>query len=214
MKNIRNIIIISLLLVGFACGSEEEPKDETSENSNTETISENTEQDSNTPETTENIGETNAEFEAFLSNFDKAKLPYKQSLSEKENSESKLVSQEIAIKYLTAAEDYTTADMLDAFEYTDYYFVSIPIRTAKFVAVVYIRYEMTSNYYVLATYNNQGEYIASVDFANYQLIGAGPEAGHEYFTNGEISASMEVSIIYEETSEKFQISETGEITQK
>ena len=99
-------------------------------------------------------------------------------------------------------------------EYTDFFFVSNPFKTEQFCAIIYARFEMGSTYYFLCTYDNDGKLISNIDFAAYEIIGAGPQAGQEYNTKGKIDTEHKVTVTaYEETT-NYKIKDNGDIVKE
>ncbi len=197
----------------WSCSDDEEQKDtENTENQIIEDVQDennNSEaQENQTPEN-EQEPQLDADYKAFLSQFESVKLPYE--LNPQQDDVSGKISLEKQIKYLAKAEDLGKADLEEMAEYTDYFFVSNPVQTAKYSAIVYARFEMGSTYYFLCTYDNDGELISNIDFAAYELIGAGPQAGQEYNTKGKIDTDYKVTVKYDEETTNYQIKENGEI---
>lgn len=172
------------------------------EKENTETQDKQIQEDKKEPQ-------LNAEYKAFLTQFKNAGLPYE--LNPEQEDVFGKISVENQIKYLAEAEDLEKADFEEMAEYTDFFFVSRPVQTKDFNVVVYARFEMGSTYYFLCTYNNDGELIANIDFAAYELIGAGPQAGQEYNTKGKIDTDLKVTVKSNEETINYQIMENGEI---
>jgi hypothetical protein len=73
---------------------------------------------------------------------------------------------------------------------------------------------MGSNYYLLCTFDNQGKLISFIDFAMYQLIGAGPQAGQEFSATGSIDKNYLVKVLSDEGTDYYQIRDDGKIIKK
>ncbi|RLD68681.1 MAG: hypothetical protein DRI95_02305 [Bacteroidetes bacterium] len=153
--------------------------------------------------------ELNIEFKAFLTQFKAVSLPYE--LNPEQEDVFGKISVENQIKYLAKAEDLEKADFEEMAEYTDFFFVSRPVQSKEFNAVVYARFEMGSTYYFLCTFDNDGKLIANIDFAAYELIGAGPQAGREYNTKAKIETDLKVMVITDEETLSYLIKENGSI---
>lgn len=151
----------------------------------------------------------NEKFSAFLSKFTKTSLPY--SINPNGNEEYKKIPMNEQVSYLSKAEGLSKADLEDMKDYTDFYYVSNPINTDKYHAIIYGRFEQGSVYYFLCTYNNDGKLISHVDFAAYEMMSVGPQSGHEYYSKGLINDKHEVEVKTEEETEKYTINENGEI---
>jgi len=149
------------------------------------------------------------DFKEFVNQFKTVDLPYE--LDPQQDDVFGKISVENQVKYLAKAEDLEKADFEEMAEYTDFFFVSRPVRTMDFNAIVYARFEMGSTYYFLCTYNNDGKLISNIDFAAYELIGAGPQAGQEYNTKGKIDTEHKVMVISDEETINYQIKDNGEI---
>jgi hypothetical protein len=72
---------------------------------------------------------------------------------------------------------------------------------------------MGSTYYFLCTYDNDGRLISHIDFAAYEMMSAGPQAGQEYFTKGLINENREIEVKTEEGTSKYKIQEDGKIAE-
>lgn len=208
MKKIL-FVLLTFSISLWSC-SDEPSDNENPENSvSTTIIDETPEPQDNNLQTEAQEPQLNADYKAFLNKFDNASLPY--SLDPEKDDVSGKIPLEKQIKYLAKAEDLTKADFEDMAEYTDYFFVSKPVESNKFNAVIYARFEMGSTYYFLCTYNNDGKLIANIDFAAYEMPGAGPQAGHEYITKGNIDSGLKVSVVSDEETISYQIKEDGGI---
>ena len=150
------------------------------------------------------------QFKEFLEKFSKKSLPYDENPSGKEKFNK--ISLKEQANYLSKAEKLSKKDFEDMADYTDFYYISNPLNTSKFHAIVYGRFEMGSTYYFLCTYNNQGKLISNIDFAAYELMGAGPQAGQEFNTKGSINENMEVTVKSSEETRKYKIDENGKIS--
>jgi hypothetical protein len=152
------------------------------------------------------------DFKNFLQNFSRAGLPYK--IEPREKLSGPKIAFELQEKFLSRAEDLDPDELRDMQAYAKYYYISNPISTTNFHAVIYARSEMGSNYYLLCTFDNQGRLISSIDFAMYQLIGAGPQAGQEFLMTGSIDKNYTIKVVSEEGIDYYQISEDGKISVK
>lgn len=206
MRKYISIAVLGVFLF-WACGS-----DETNNNNNNETDNNIIESDENNETSNNNEvqkPEIDADFKAFLSKFKKKNLPYSENPDGTEKFDK--IPMKEQVKYLSKAEKLSESDLKDMADYTDFYYVSTPISTAKFHAIVYGRFEMGSVYYFLCTYDNDGKLISNIDFAAYELIGAGPQAGQEFNTKGELSNDMQVIVQTTEETFKYKIDEDGNI---
>ncbi len=183
----RNYFFIAVLGLMFVCSCNSEPEKK---------------------EKTKKI-EVDAQFAKFLAKFAKSPLPYKKN--PKGDEKYAKISLDEQIKYLQKAEDLSAEELKEMQEYTDFYFVSNPINTDKYHAIIYGRFEMGSVYYFLCTYNNKGKLISHIDFAAYEMMSAGPQAGQEFYTKGEISDNKHVVVATEEGANKYTITENGKI---
>jgi len=209
MKKILLIPIIGMMMV-FLCNcndSENSNNDATvkSENTNSETGDEN----SNNNNVKEIEVKLNPKFKSFLEKFDKKSLPYSENPTG--NEEFDKISLNEQVNYLSKAEKLSKKDLEDMAEYTDFFYISNPLNTNKFHAIVYGRFEMGSTYYFLCTYNNEGKLLSNIDFAAYELMGAGPQAGQEYNTKGSIDENLEVIVKSDEETRKYKIQDDGKI---
>jgi len=212
-------IFLILFLVPFflaSCNSDEE---KTENNNDTEDVNitkgntitnENNEPEQTKPEKPEIV--LDAEFKKFLNNFEKVSLPFTKKPTGEEIYSKISVNQQIS--YLSKAEDLSKEDLEDMADYTDFFFVSNPIQADNYNAIVYARFEMGSIYYFLCTYNNSGELISNVDFAAYELMGAGPQAGQEFTTKGTINSSDDIIVKSDEEEIKYKINDDGKIVKK
>jgi len=152
------------------------------------------------------------QFEEFLEKFEKRSLPYVENPSGKEEFDKIPINEQV--NYLAKAEKLSKKDFEDMAEYTDFYYISNPLNTNKYHAIVYGRFEMGSTYYFLCTYNNQGKLISNIDFAAYEFMGAGPQAGQEFNTKGSIDEKMEVIVKSDEETRKYKIQNDGKIVRQ
>ncbi len=212
MNKLLFILLIFSISLWSCNDDEEQTNDENTEDVVIEDIQDET-QDTETQENqvAENKQEVklNAAYKTFLAEFKSVSLPY--NLNPEEDDVSGKIPLEKQIKYLAKAEDLEKADFEEMAEYTDYFFVSNPVQTDQYNAIVYARFEMGSTYYFLCTYNNDGELISNIDFAAYELIGAGPQAGQEYNTYGKIDTNLKVTVKTDEETTNYQIKDDGEI---
>ena len=215
MKQIFLLIFISIFFFA-SCDSDEE---NTENNNNTENV--NNIEDNTTIDENKDIQEVkpkkqeivlDAGFKKFLSKFAKASLPFEKNPTGEETYDKIPINQQVT--YLSKAEDLSEEDFKDMADYTDFFFVSNPIQTDTYNAIVYARFEMGSTYYFLCTYDNDGKLISNIDFASYQLMGAGPQAGHEYTTKGTINNNNEIIVKFEEEETKYKINDDGKIVKK
>lgn len=151
----------------------------------------------------------NGNFKAFLSKFAKVSLPYKENPTGNEAFAKIPIDEQVT--YLAKPEKLSASDLNKMADYTDFYYISNPLNTSIFHAIVYGRFEMGSTYYFLCTYDNDGNLISNIDFAAYELIGAGPQAGHEYNTKGLIDKNFEITVKSDEELRKYKIEENGKI---
>jgi len=140
------------------------------------------------------------------------RLPYKIE-PEKELNYEKLPF-EFQVKYLSKAEGLDRSELEDMQNYATFFYLSHPINTDKFNAIVYARSEMSSSYYVLCTFDNAGKLISFMDFAMYQMMGAGPQAGQEFKMSGSIDINMKVTTVSDQETKNYQIQEDGKIVKK
>ena len=212
----RKLLFVFLILsVSIWSCSDEEPTDDNNGDQVIEKVQkENVSEPKNEEEKVEEkqVPSLDAAFSSFLTKFKKVNLPY--SLDPQKDDVSAKISVDNQIKYLAKAEDLDKEDFEEMKDYTDFFFVSKPIQAEDFSAVVYARFEMGSTYYFLCTYDNDGELISHIDFAAYELIGAGPQAGQEYNTKGKIAEDLSVTITSDEETAKYQIKDNGEIAEK
>ena len=203
------LILTLVLFLAWSCGSDDNA-DTDQENNEVVINNENNQiEDVEPVQKAEQAPKINEKFKAFLGKFAKASLPYKESPDGTEKF-SKIPMDE-QVGYLSKAEDLTASELKEMEEYTDFYYISNPLSTDKYHAIVYGRFEMGSTYYFLCTYNNDGKLISNIDFAAYEMMSAGPQAGQEYYTKGLINDNKEIEVKTEEETFKYKIQESGEI---
>lgn len=210
MKKYYLIALLGFVLV-WSCNSDTEKTDNKNDTEVQEPEKNNKVVDNKKDNEEKKIQEPqiNEQFKAFLSKFSKASLPYNEN--PQGNEEYPKISMDEQVAYLSKAEKLSAADLKDMKDYTDFYYVSNPLNTNKFHAIVYGRFEMGSTYYFLCTYDNDGKLISNIDFAAYELIGAGPQAGQEYNTKGSIDKNYEVIVKSSDETRKYKIQEDGKI---
>ncbi len=208
MKKIL-VILLVFSIAFWSCNDDEEQTDDGNEQTEDVKIEDKTETQDEQIQEEKQEPQLNEDYKAFLMKFKSATLPYE--LNPEQDDVSAKISVENQIKYLAKAEELEKADFEEMAEYTDFFFVSRPVQTNEFNAVVYARFEMGSTYYFLCTYNNDGKLISNIDFAAYELIGAGPQAGQEYNTKGKIDTSHKVTVISDEETIIYQIKQNGKI---
>ena len=164
------------------------------------------------------------DFAEFVAKFPHVSLPYELNPDfeggdneDAENTYAKIPLEQ-QVKYLSVPEELKKADFEEMAEYTDYYFVSSPVINSNFTAVIYGRFEMGSIFYYLCTYDNQGKFISGIEFAAYNMLGAGPQAGQYTITHGKIDKDMNVTVTFDDldgstTTTKYKINENGKITE-
>jgi len=203
------LIIVLGLFLTWSCGSDD---NENTDQENNEVVINN---DNNKVEDATDEQEVNQEpkinekFKAFLGKFAKTSLPYNENPDG--TKEFSKIPMDEQITYLSKAEDLSAADLKEMEEYTDFYYISNPLSTDKFHAIVYGRFEMGSTYYFLCTYNNDGKLISHIDFASYEMMSAGPQAGQEYYTKGVLNDKNEITVKTEEETFSYKIQEDGKI---
>jgi len=153
-----------------------------------------------------------AAFSQFLGKFEKVDLPYK--IEPEETLDFDNISLDEQAEYLSKAEDLNKEELKQMEDYAKFFYISNPVRTKKFNAVVYGRSEMGSTYYLLCTFNNSGKLISSIDFAMHQLIGAGPQAGQEFIMTGEIDKNLKVTTTSDGKISNYLINEEGKIVKR
>ena len=210
MKKIYLILVLVLMIViSFNCQN----SNSNNQSNNKTGLIENDKQSSTKNENItkqEEDSKVDPQFKEFLEKFSKKSLPYDENPSGKEKFNK--ISLKDQANYLGKSEKLSKKDFEDMADYTDFYYISNPLNTSKFHAIVYGRFEMGSTYYFLCTYNNQGKLISNIDFAAYELMGAGPQAGQEFNTKGSINENMEVTVKSSEETRKYKIDENGKIS--
>ncbi len=205
----RRIFLITILISLFAwsCNSDDsENSNNASKKANGKTVAQK-KQDKKTTQV-----KINSKFAAFLKKFEKTSLPYSKNPKGEEKYNKIPMNEQIA--YLSKAEDLSADELKEMKDYTDFYYVSNPINTDKYHAIVYGRFEMGSVYYFLCTYNNKGKLISHIDFAAYEMMSAGPQAGQEYYTKGTINNNYKVVVKTEEETENYVIKDDGRIVKE
>jgi hypothetical protein len=203
------LILILALFLAWSCGSDEETNTDQENNEIVANNENNQIEDAETVQEVEQAPKINEKFKAFLGKFAKTSLPYNENPDGTEKY-SKIPMDE-QVDYLSKAEDLSASELKEMEEYTDFYYISNPLNTSKFHAIVYGRFEMGSTYYFLCTYDNDGKLISHVDFAAYEMMSAGPQAGQEYYTKGLINENQEIEVKTEEETFKYKIQEDGKI---
>jgi hypothetical protein len=204
-------IFVLVLFLAWSCGSDNNSNTD-QENNEIVTDNENTEVDEVEPgQEVKQEPQINEKFKAFLGKFAKTSLPYKENPDGTEKYSKIPMEEQVA--YLSKAEDLSADELKEMKEYTDFYYISNPLNTDKFHAIVYGRFEMGSTYYFLCTYDNDGRLISHIDFAAYEMMSAGPQAGQEYFTKGLINENREIEVKTEEGTSKYKIQEDGKIAE-
>ncbi len=210
MKKILLISIIGLMLVcSCKCNSSNTENQNNDASQQSENGIQSGENNTSNDNEQQKVAKLNPQFETFLGKFDKRSLPYNENPSGKEKFEKIPINEQV--NYLSKAEKLSKKDFEEMAEYTDFYYISNPLNTNKYHAIVYGRFEMGSTYYFLCTYNNEGKLISNIDFAAYELMGAGPQAGQEFNTEGSIDKNMEISVKSNEVTRKYKIQEDGKI---
>ncbi len=151
-------------------------------------------------------------FKQFLGRFAKAGLPY-QIIPKPEPGGDKIPLNYQA-QYLSRAEDLDFNELREMQPYATFWYVSNPISTDQYNAVIYARSEMGSTFYVLCTFNCKGKLISFIEFAMYQLIGAGPQAGQEFSMSGSIDKNYTIKLVSDQGLEFYQINSDGNISKK
>jgi len=208
MKKINNIILFILFIVALcSCGDDNSKNQDNNDSSKTESGNNSASENSN--KEVNDKPDVDPQFKKFLEKFDSKSLPYAENPTGDEKFD-KIPLNEQAL-YLSKAEKLSKKDLEAMADYTDFYYISNPLNTNNFHAIVYGRFEMGSTYYFLCTFNNQGKLISNIDFAAYELMGAGPQAGQEFNTKGSIDKNMEVTVKSDEETRKYKIHDNGKI---
>lgn len=203
------IIFVLVLFITWSCGSD---NNSNTDQENNEIVADNENTQVDEVETEKEVKQEpliNEKFKAFLGKFAKTSLPYNENPDGTEKYSKIPMEEQVA--YLSKAEDLSADELDEMKEYTDFYYISNPLNTDKFHAIVYGRFEMGSTYYFLCTYDNDGKLISHIDFAAYEMMSAGPQAGQEYFTKGLINENREIEVKTEEETSKYKIQEDGKI---
>ncbi|MFN8257901.1 MAG: hypothetical protein U0W24_19545 [Bacteroidales bacterium] len=205
MSKLYLIVLSIFMLCIFSCTSKDsdkkqEQKDTTGKEKYSEIIDITEKQDIK-------VDKEQADFESFIGKFKKVSLPYEENPTG--NEKFNKISLDEQAKYLSKAEKLSKKDFEDMAEYTDFYFISNPVNTRSFHAIVYGRFEMGSTYYFLCTFNNQGKLLSNIDFAAYEMIGSGPQAGQEFNTQGKIDKNLEITVTSAEETRKYKIKDDG-----
>ncbi len=202
-------IIILGLFLAWSCGSDENA-DTNQDNEEVIVDNSNNEIEDVSPEKeVQQEPKINEKFKAFLGKFSKTSLPYNENPDG--TKEFPKIPMDEQVDYLSKAEDLSASELEEMKEYTDFYYISNPLSTNKFHAIVYGRFEMGSTYYFLCTYNNEGKLISHIDFAAYELMSVGPQSGQEYYTKGLINDKQEITVNTEEETLSYKIDESGKI---
>ncbi len=158
------------------------------------------------------------DFKQFINKFPHSSLPYVLKPDFEDDAEQiyAKIPLEQQVKYLAKAEKLKKADFEEMAEYTDFYFVSNPIQTNEFTAIVYGRFEMGSVYFYLCTFDNHGNFISSIDFASFVMLGAGPQAGQYTITEGKIDENYKITVSFDDIDgntsvDHYQIKSKGKI---
>lgn len=208
--NKYHLLIVLGLFLAWSCNSDETNNQQKDNEIVTSDEDLSLKKETKEPEkTVQQEPKINQKFKAFLSKFSKASLPYKENPSGTEEYPKIPIKEQV--EYLSKAEKLSEANLKDMSDYTDFYYISNPINTKKFHAIVYGRFEMGSVYYFLCTYDNDGKLISHIDFAAYEMIAAGPQAGQEYNTKGFIDENREITVKNDDETRKYKIQEDGKI---
>jgi len=204
------LIIVLGLFLAWSCGSE---GTENTDQDNNEVVINNDDNkiEDVTPKEEEVKQEPkiNEKFKAFLGKFTKTSLPYNENPDGTKEFPKIPIDEQIT--YLSKAEDLSADELKEMAEYTDFYYISNPLNADKYNAIVYGRFEMGSTYYFLCTYDNDGKLISHIDFAAYEMMSAGPQAGQEYYTKGLINKNQVITVKTEEESLDYKIQDDGKI---
>ncbi len=220
-KLFLTFLFVSLIV--WSCGEEEGAGNDTQQNKvpgdvKIEEITSSVSNEKATDAKQELKPQISTDFREFVDKFPHSSLPYELKPdfeADAENIYAKIPIEK-QIKYLAKAEKLKKADFEEMAEYTDFYFVSNPLQTGNFIAIVYGRFEMGSVYYYLCTYNNKGDLISSIDFASLEMLGAGPQAGQYTITEGKIDKNLKITVSFDDVDgntsiENYQIKENGTI---
>jgi hypothetical protein len=208
MKSNYTLILFAIMsLLSCNCNSgnvKEEENDKISESGNEKNVA-NEKINSEKKE----AEKTDSKFRIFLEKFDKTSLPYEENPDGQEKFDKIPIDEQVA--YLSKAEKLSKKDFEDMSDYTDFYYISNPLNTNNFHAIVYGRFEMGSTYYYLCTYNNQGKLISNIDFAAYELMSEGQQEGQGFTTRGSINENHEITVKSIEETRKYKIRDDGKI---
>jgi hypothetical protein len=208
MGKIYLILLFGLVLV-FSCKCNDNSADNQDKDSVIKSANDNKSLVSDNKNEQGEAEKIDPEFKNFLEKFEKKSLPYQENPTGNEKFEKIQLNEQV--NFLSKSEKLSRKDFEEMADYTDFYYISNPLNTNKFHAVVYGRFEMGSTYYFLCTFNNKGKLISNIDFAAYELMGAGPQAGQEFNTKGTIDESMEVTVKSNEETRNYKIQEDGKI---
>jgi hypothetical protein len=201
--------LIVLALFAVACGSNDDNNQSNTDNEIIEISSTEGTKTNNPSGNLKDNQSVNEEFNVFLENFRSTKLPYK--IEPEQELDYKKIPLEYQIKYLSKPEGLDANELKDMEPYAGYYYYSRPISTNKYHAIVYARSEMGSSYYILCTFDNSGKPISFIEFAYYQLMGAGPQAGQEFSMTGTIDETLKITTVSDDETTKYQINDNGMI---
>jgi hypothetical protein len=209
--------LISGLIFLFACGSENTEESANKSDSSIVEIETTGNHDQLSNKNGNGVSDPqqiklDSKFAGFLDKFSKVELPYRIK-PQKELNYGKIPF-EFQVEYLSKAEGLDKSELEQMQDYAKFYYLSKPICTNKFNAIIYARSEMGSSYYILCTFDNSGKLISFMDFAMYQLIGAGPQAGQEFEMSGSIDKNMKVTTVSDKVIKTYQIGEDGKIAGK
>jgi len=222
MKQIFFFFMLFSLLF-WACNSGEENADEqvpedVEIEEITTSVNNSAEQKAEPQQVKETKPQLAPDFQQFVAKFPHSSLPYELNPDFEDDAANHFakIPVEVQVKYLAKPEQLSKADFEEMAEYTDYYFVNSPFQTDKYVAIIYGRFEMGSVYYILCTYDLQGNLIANIDFAAFNMLGAGPQAGQYEITKGKIDENHKVTVTLEDlngdtTVTNYQIKADGTI---
>jgi hypothetical protein len=163
-------------------------------------------------ETNQSGVQLDSKFATFLGKFKKENLPYK--IEPELDLSLEKIPFEAQVDYLLKAEGLDKNELDQMQDYAKFYYFSNPISSDKFNGIVYARSEMGSSYYILCTFDNQGKLVSFIDFAMYQVIGAGPQAGQEYIMTGSIDKELKITTVADAAKVNYQIQEDGKIVKK
>ncbi len=202
------LIFALVLFLAWSCGSDDNAN---TDQGNNEVVVENENNQTENVEVEQEVKEPKIDekFKVFLGKFAKTSLPYNENPDG--TAEYSKIPMDEQVEYLSKAENLSASELEEMKDYTDFYYISNPLNTDKFHAIVYGRFEMGSVYYFLCTYDNDGKLISHIDFAAYEMMAAGPQAGQEYFTKGLLNENHEIEVKTEEETSKYKIQDNGTI---